>query len=124
MRAFAICRINEGGGADVDKEVTPYDTYVIAAQYGHVWGLYLFAGTAKQLAAINAAPNVIGMCSLANVNTVVSPAFRAQVNPWLAANGYTTIPAGWTYQQVIDAICKRLRPDFDMDNKLYIVDSE
>lgn len=41
---------------------------------------------------------------------------------WLTNNGYPTIPIGWTYHQVIDAICKRLVPDFDIDHKLYIVE--
>lgn len=119
MRGFAICR-NESGSPNIGE--LPYSGFVLVAHYGHVWGLYLFAGTAAQLTAINAAPNVIGMCSLANVNTVISTAFRTQVNPWLVENGYAQIPADFTYHQVIDAICQRLIPGFDQDNKLYIVE--
>jgi hypothetical protein len=120
MRGFAICR-NEGGSPNIGE--LDYSGFVLVAHYGHVWGLYLFAGTPAQLAAINAAPNVVGMCTLANVNTVVSSAFRTQVNPWLTANVYPIIPVGWTYRQVIVAICERLIPEFDMDNKLYIAEA-
>jgi len=120
-KAYLICKINEGGGADIDMEATPYTTYVLAAQIGNSWGCYMFVATAAQLTAINALPNVYGICTVANLDNVIAVAVRNKVNTWLDARGFPTIPAGWTYRKVVNAIFKRINEKFDID-KLDILD--
>ena len=115
MKAYLISKMNEGGVPDIDFETITYKGYVIAAQIRNDWGCYLFAGTAVQLAAINALPETYAICTQANLDNVIASAVRTRINNWLSARDYPTIPAGWTYRQVINAIFKRLNQKFDIE---------
>jgi len=120
MKMFCLVKM-KGGEPDVNSAVTPYYGYVHAADVAG-WGAYLFSGTTAQLTAINALPNVYGICAVtesgnvkwAELDGVISSAVRTKINNWLTARGYPTIPAGWTYRQVVNAIFKRLNDRFDL----------
>ena len=43
-----------------------------------------------------------------DLNTVIPAGVRTRINTWLANRGYQTIPAGWTYKQLLVAIRSRV----------------
>lgn len=119
-KLFAICQM-EGGMPQVDFQATPVKGYVLADQIGG-FGAYLFSGTGPQLVALNALPQVVGIVAVtesgdtrwAELDGVIAAAVRTRLNTWLTARGYPTIPAGWTYRRVIEAVYKRLNDHFDL----------
>jgi hypothetical protein len=108
---FAVARM-VGGSPNLGDPVPPYHGHVLTGQVGQ-FGLYLFSGTPAQLAAIDALPNVVGLCLLrttgsgmnvvkwAEIDDSFADAARTRINTWLTNNGKPTIPAGWTNKQVI-----------------------
>jgi hypothetical protein len=41
-------------------------------------------------------------------NAVIPTAIRNRINAWLTARGWTNVPSGWTYKQLLNAIKVRL----------------
>jgi len=121
-KLFAIVPI-DGAFPAIDRSVTPYNGYILADQVGN-YGAYLFSGTGAQLIALNALPNVVGIVAVtqngdvrwAELDGTITPAVRTKLNTWLTNRGYPSIPAGWTNRQVVDAVFKRINPNFDLDN--------
>lgn len=119
MKAFGIVSIVNGRP---DIGALGYHGFVLCAHIGQNWGCYIFSGTAAQLQAINALPNVYAICAVteggqvkwAELDGVIAPAVRTRLNSWLSARGYPNIPAGWTYRQVVIAIYKRINDVFDL----------
>lgn len=105
-----------GGLPKINTQTTPYIAHALIWKAGN-YGLYLFGGTAAQLTALNALPEVRGLCAMtenetvkwAELDGVITTAVRTKLNTWLTARGYPNIPAGWTYRQVARAIIRRLR---------------
>ena len=126
MKMFAISTHIGGAPAinTTDPSTPPYTPCTGWVQCGIVgqYGAYLFSSTAAQLVAINALPNVVGIVAVSESGTVrwaeldgvIAAGVRTKLNAWLTARGYPTIPAGWTYRQVVMAICKRLNAQFDL----------
>lgn len=98
--------------------------------FGHVlmdtagnYGAYLFSGSATQLSAVNALTNVVGIVAVtdngnvhwAELDNTISAGVRANLNTWLTNHGFQTIPAGWTYRQVVNAIFRHFNNSFDID---------
>ncbi len=104
-----------GGSPQLDPVVTPYRGYSLGGQAGN-WGLYVLSGTGPQLTAINALAQVIGLVTVTGtgvlrwpeLDSVVTTTIRTRVNTWVAARGWPTIPAGWTYRQIVQAILQRM----------------
>jgi hypothetical protein len=111
-----------GGAPDVDASATPYKGYVLCDQVGG-YGAYLFSGTGAQLTALNALPQVVGIVAVtenggvkwAELDGTIAPAVRTKLNTWLTNRGYPTIPAGWSYRQVINAVYQRVNGRFSLD---------
>lgn len=119
MWAFAICKCDSGSPVP-DEQATPFHGYACTGRAGN-YGAFLVSGSLAQLQAINALPEVYGICLLTTggvrwgeLDNTITPALRTRINIWLAARGYATIPAGWTNRQVVLAVCRRLNPDFDL----------
>lgn len=119
-KLFCIASMN---GGNPDFGLLPYYAVVLAGDLPGIWGAYIVAGTPAQLQDINALPSVYGICMVtegethwAELDTVISSAVRSRINGWLTARGYPTIPAGWTYRQVIIAIFKRINPNYTLEN--------
>lgn len=120
-KLFAICRM-VGGLPDIDVSVTPVRGWVHAASIGNQ-GTYLFSGTGPQLVALNALPQVLGICVVtedgetrwAELDRTIPPVVRNRINTWLSARGYPSIPAGWSYRVVVFAIFRFLSDRFDPD---------
>lgn len=110
-----------GGLPDIDFAVTPVFGYTLAGVVGN-FGAYLFSGTAAQLSALNALPQVVGICVLTTAGDVrwaeldgkIAAAVRMRLNAWLAAQEYPTIPVDWSNRQVVEAIYKRMNDKFDL----------
>ena len=119
MRAFAIIEMR-GEKPDIDREVTPFGGYCIGAHQG-IYGLYFVSGTAAQLTAVAALPNVWRICTLAEMDDVITTARRNKMNEWLTAQGWPTIPAGWTYGQVVRYAFARANPNWD-ETRFFLVD--
>lgn len=121
MKAFAIIRMS-GGQPEIDPVATPYHGYVLCDQVAG-WGAYLVSGTPAQLSAIDQLAHVYGICAVtesgdvkwAELDGVCSEAVRTRLNTWLANRGYPTIPAGWTYRQIVRAVYQRVNTHFDLD---------
>ena len=60
MHAYAIIEVS-AGRPNVNFSTTPVAGYVLAAGPIGNYGLYLVGGSAAQLAAVNALPNVVGL---------------------------------------------------------------
>lgn len=81
------------------------------------WALYLYSGTAAQLTAIAALATVYplaamtdnGVIKWAELNNTVTAAHRTKLNTWLTARGYPTIPVGWSYLQILNALVTRIK---------------
>jgi hypothetical protein len=118
-----FCIIPMSGGApSVDFSATPLNGYVLADQIGQ-FGAYLVSGSAAQLVALNALPNVVGIVAVteagnvrwAELDGVIAPAVRTKLNTFLTARGWPTIPAGVTYRVVIRAAFKRFNASFEIE---------
>jgi len=128
---FCLARI-EGGDPLIDQRVTPYHGLVHCATVDN-WAAYLFSGTGAQLTALAALPaaQLIPICAVtksgdvkwAELDTTIPSAVRTKLNTWLTNHGQPTIPAGWTYRQVVVAIFTRLHERFDLEN-FYVVAPE
>lgn len=93
----------------------PYHGHVLCAHLpNYSFGVYLVSGTLAQLNAINALPNVYALCRADEFETVITATRRTRINTWLTARGYPTIPAGWSYRQVVLAVGRRLLEHFDI----------
>lgn len=124
MKMFALARVQDVPQAVrmfADDGKRLYSGHVLCGQVG-TWGAYLFSGTAAQLLAINALPNVYGICAVtesgnvrwAELDGVIPAAVRTKINDWLSTRSLPTIPAGWTYRQVVMAIYRRMNERFDL----------
>ena len=132
MHAYAIIEVS-AGRPNVNFSTTPVAGYVLAAGPIGNYGLYLVGGSAAQLAAVNALPNVVGLVAMdesggvkwSQLNNTISTGFRTKINNWLAARGYPErVPTGWTYRQVLTAVVTRLKrvgDDWDL-NKTWVKD--
>jgi hypothetical protein len=65
-----------------------------------VYGICTFSGGKPELAP--------------ELNNVVTAAVRTKLNTWLTARGYSTIPAGWTYRQIVLVVFQRVNGIFDL----------
>jgi hypothetical protein len=105
-----------GGLPNIDMQATPY------GGHAHIWtagnfGLYLFGGTAAQLTALNALPQVRGLAAMnqpdfdawAELDGVISGAVRTEFNTLLTAHAMPTIPASTTYRQVFSRLFQDYR---------------
>jgi len=110
MRAYALTNMVNG---NPDFGGLPFYGFVLLAHLSNYsFGIYEVSGTAAQLTAINNLTNVYRICTIAELDDVITSARRTRINSWLTARGYPNIPAGWSYRQVLDAICIRLLPHF------------
>jgi hypothetical protein len=62
MKFFCLTRV-VGGTPDIGQIGTDYTGHVQVDSVGS-WGAYLISGSGAQLTAINALPQVIGICSV------------------------------------------------------------
>lgn len=119
-KGFAITTM-VGGAPNIDFTVTPVHGFALCDQVAG-FGAYLFSGTNVQLLALNALPNVMGLCIVtedanvkwAELDGVIAPAVRTKLNVWLTARGFVNVPAGMTYRAVITAVYQRLNSHFDL----------
>lgn len=119
MKLFCIA--NQSSGIPAISNL-PFAGWVLCGKVGS-WGAYLFSGTAAQLAAINALPQIFGICVVtesgdvkwAELDGTIASATRLKLNAWLTARGYPTIPAGATYKQVVLAVYQRLNALFELN---------
>jgi hypothetical protein len=121
MKAFLVTRIIDG---NPDFSGLLYSGAVLCAKTLNNWGIYIATGTPAQLLAINALSHVYGLCTVTSpenqpnwpeLNDVIPAARRTRINEWLTDRGYPTIPAGWTYRQVILKICLWLNPHYEIE---------
>lgn len=113
MKAYALIQMSAGLP---DLGDLPHGGCVLMAHLpNYSFGVYLIAGTPAQLAAINALPQVYRICTLAELDDVITPTRRTRINTWLTNRGYPNIPAGWSYRQVLDAVAKRLLAHFSRE---------
>src|SRR5512135_3478277 len=120
--ALGVVPMN-GGVPAVDTTATPYNGHVLVGQIGN-WGAYLVSGTNAQLQALAALPNVYPICMLtqagnvkwAELDNAVTAAMRTKLNTWLTNQGQATIPAGWTNRQIVMAVFKRFKNDYNLDD--------
>ena len=107
MRAYALIRME--GGRPVLGELA-LRGYCLGASRRD-WGMYMIAGTAAQLLVVNDLPlaDFVGICTVANLAEIVTPAVRASINVWANAEfpSLPTLPAGWTNDQVIRELYQR-----------------
>ncbi len=121
MKAFAIIRMSNGL-PDIGK-LSVKGAALCAQTPNGQWGIYILTGTAAELQAINALPQVYTLCTVTappsqprwpELEDVIPLARRTRINEWLSARGYPTIPAGWTYRQAITAICQPLNDHYEI----------
>jgi hypothetical protein len=87
------------------------------------WASYIITGTANQLQAINALASVIGLVAVtesgdvrwAELDGTPITNQRNALNTKLAAQGWPTVPSGWTWRQIVRAAFRRLNDAFDFD---------
>src|SRR3990167_3098181 len=107
---FAICDMT--GGLPNIPASTPVHGWAHFDSLGQ-YGAYLFSGTAPQLAALNALPNVVGLAVMTGkadnekdwleLDTVIAAGVRTKINNWLTARGYPTIPTSWANKKDVRA---------------------
>jgi hypothetical protein len=121
MRAFGFIKETVPGQPAFDRETYPYHGHAHCASLGE-WGAYLISGTRPQLTAINALPEVVGICLIskgedwAEIESLITAATRTKINNWLTARDLQPIPSGWTNRRVVVEIFKRLHNQFDLNN--------
>jgi len=126
---FAICDM-VGGFPNIPAS-TPVKGWAHFDSLGQ-YGAYLFSGTAAQLAALNALPNMAGLVEMTGkadnerewleLDTVIAAGVRTKINNWLTARGRPTIPAGQTYKQVVRAIFQYFNSRFDPLEAVFVTD--
>jgi len=108
LKAFAFIRM-AGGSPQIDQTTTPYYGFAYVGRIG-VWGAYIISGTQAQLLALNALPEVVGVCFVSQADTerwpelndTINPAVRTKINTFLINRGFEfTIPVEWTNRQVL-----------------------
>lgn len=113
VRAFALARMVGGRPALGDLTLRGY---VLGASKSD-WGMYMIGGTVEQLQAVNALPldTFVGICTVANLGEVVTPAARANINDWADAEfpSLPTLPEGWTNEAAIRELYKRANDHYD-----------
>jgi hypothetical protein len=120
-KGFAIVQ-QVNGMPNVNFTSTPVKGFSLAANLPGQWGLYLFSGTVAQLTALNALIQVYGLCAMtesdtvrwAELDIVISSGIRTKINTWLTARGYPTVPAGWTYRQVVQKVYEHMNQPFNL----------
>jgi len=121
MKAFMVAKHGPEIPATDDAGKRMYHGFVRLARIGD-WAVYLVSGTGAQLLAIDALPNVIGICAVTESGDVkwgeldanIALAVRTKLNTWLTARGLPTIPAGWTNRKVLVEVAKRMDERFDL----------
>lgn len=107
MRAYALIRMEGGQPALGDSTLRGY----CLGASRRDWGMYMIAGTGAQLQHVNDLPlsDFVGICTIANIGEVVTPAVRTNLNTWADAKfpSLPTLPAGWTNDQVVRELYQR-----------------
>ena len=119
-KIFSLVRMSSGQ-PDFDPTVTPVHGWVHCDSIGN-WGAYLVSGTAAQLTALNALPQVVGLVAVTEAGDVrwaeldnnLPAAIRTRLNTWLTARGYPTIPTGWSNRRGVREIFQRFNARFDL----------
>jgi len=106
LKAFCIIPM-QGGAPDLPVD-TPVKGYVLGAQHANL-GLYLIGGTVAQMQAVDALPETLCICTVGQLNDIISPAKRAEVNAWKDAHfpNLPDVPATWSYDQVVRELYSR-----------------
>jgi len=112
------------GGAPALPEETPVKGYALGAQHRN-FGLYLVAGTAAQMKAVDALPETCGICTATQVDEVVSDAKRAEINAWKDQHfpSLPDVPPDWTYGRIARYIYERADQNYHHE-VLYIKDDD
>ncbi len=114
-KAFAICRM-VGGVPDFSN--LPCKGNVLCAKTpDRAWGIYIISGTLAQINAINALPQVTGLCAIsapdfdhwAELDGTINPTVRTQLNTWLTKYSLPNIPVNWIYRQVFTRLLQLYR---------------
>ena len=110
MRAYMIAEMS---GGEPNFGELPYKGYVLAAMSGG-FGLYLVAATLDQLQAIDALGATVGICTIANMDEIITGAVRAAIDAWAEVNfpSLPSIPPMWSNRQVIQALGERVDGNF------------
>ena len=126
---FAICDMI--GGLPNIPASTPVKGWAHFDSLGQ-YGAYLFSGTAAQLVALNALPNVVGLVAMMGkadndkewleLDGAIAPAVRTKINNWLTARARPTIPAGQTYKQVVRTIFRHFHATADPLEAVFVTD--
>lgn len=125
-KLFCIVQMQGGAPDTAPLQVgVDFKGFALCDQIGGAngWGAYLFSGTAAQLTALNVLSTVTGIVAVtesgdtrwAELDGTIAPAVRTKLNTWLIARGHPTIPAGWSYRQVVNAVYQRLNDRFDLN---------
>lgn len=122
-KMFAITQM-VGGAPNTDplQAGIDYKGVIHCGSLGQ-FGAYMYSGTPSQLAALDALPTVVALAIMteagaikwAELDTVITTAHRTRLNTFLTNRGLPTIPAGWTYRQVINAVWNRFYSGFDIN---------
>jgi hypothetical protein len=123
MWGLALVKMS-GGSPQIDTAVTPYVGHILVGHAGG-WGGYLISGSAAQLTALNALPEVVGICVMTEsggvkwveLDNVITPAMRTKLNTYLTSKGLSTVPVNWTNRQIVLAVFRRMNPEFDLDKE-------
>ncbi len=118
MWLYAVTNLNAGQPV---INGLPLAGYVLAAGPISNYGLYLFSGTAAQLTAIGQLSNVYPLCAMTDdglvrwreLDDTIASGVRTKLNNWLSAHGRPTIPAGWTYRQVLIKLVEYIKRQND-----------
>jgi len=126
MWAMALVKM-AGGMPVIDQAVTPYHGHLLIGKAGD-WGAYMISGKPAELTALNALPEVVGICTMtesgsgysvvkwAELSKPITAAMRTKLNTYLTSKGLPTVPSSWSNRQVVETVFKRLNPDFRFDD--------
>lgn len=91
MRLWTLIKV-EGGLPKIDSEL-PYYGHVQHCQKGN-WGLYTLSGTKAELIAVGTsdAVNILPIALNEFPDVATPEATLDKINPWMANNGFDTIP--------------------------------
>jgi hypothetical protein len=104
-KAYCIAKIVNGQPAWVESELD-FRAYAMRCRKGN-WGIYAVSGTGAQLVAIDAHPDVYGICTFNNIDEVMDSTLRANLNQFILDKGIHDtwqIPEDWTARQVFRKI--------------------
>jgi hypothetical protein len=122
MKFFCLTRV-AGGVPDIGQLGTDYTGHVQVDSVGS-WGAYLISGSGAQLTAINALPQVIGICQVTEngvrwgeLDSVVSTTVMNKLNAWKTANRPTwpAVTAGMTYRTIINFLFNKFNVKFNLN---------